>query len=58
MSAAWITGEAAAELTGKTVAEIDAAAAAGEIAAQYQGWRLMVSLPETKKPRAARRVKK
>ncbi|WP_155769372.1 hypothetical protein [Mycobacterium asiaticum] len=47
----WCTGEAAAELHGKTVAEIDAAAASGQLPAQYHGWQLLVAAPP--KPRKA-----
>lgn len=48
----WCTGEAAAELHGNTVAEIDAAAASGQLAAQYVGWQLLVAAPP-KQPRKA-----
>lgn len=43
----WMTGEEAAELTGKSIAEIDQAAATGVIDAQYQGWQLLVAKPES-----------
>ena len=38
----FMTGEAAAELTGLSVAEIDRAAATGQIPAHYTGWQLLV----------------
>jgi hypothetical protein len=41
--AGWYTGEEAAELSGKSIAEIDHDAATGVIAAQYFGWQLLVS---------------
>ena len=40
--ATFMTGEAAAELTGLSIAEIDQAAATGEIPAHYTGWQLLV----------------
>lgn len=48
-----MTGEAAAELTGLSIAEIDEAAATGAIPAHYTGWMLLVDPsnlmpPETK----------
>jgi hypothetical protein len=42
----WLTGEEAAEQTGKTIAEIDQAAAAGDIDAAYHGWQLKVAKPK------------
>ena len=41
---AYMTGAEAAELTGKSIAEIDEAAAIGVIPAKYQGWQLLVDI--------------
>src|SRR5271169_2033965 len=43
----WLTGEQAAQQTGKSIAEIDQAALVGDIPAAYWGWQLLVSAPDT-----------
>ena len=48
-----MTGEEGAAFTGKTVAEIDQAAASGVIPAQYVGWQLLVDI-QPPAPRHAR----
>ncbi|CAM3400096.1 hypothetical protein H7J50_20055 [Mycobacterium intermedium] len=58
MTITWRTGEAAAELTGASIAETDAAAASGRLDAQYHGWQLMVATPPTKPRKATRKAKK
>jgi hypothetical protein len=47
MTQTWMTGEEAAEVSGKSIAEIDEAAATGVIDAEYQGWQLMVAKRES-----------
>ena len=42
MPVTFMTGEAAAEQTGLSIAEIDEAAATGAIPAHYTGWQLLV----------------
>ena len=42
---AYVTGETAAAATGKTIAEIDEAAATGVVDAKYVGWQLRVDVP-------------
>jgi hypothetical protein len=46
----WYTGADAAAKLGKTIAEIDAMAASGELAAAYFGWMLLVSVPDPPPP--------
>ena len=46
----FMQGEAAAELTGKTIGEIDEAAATGAIPAHYVGWQLLVCVDDLPEP--------
>jgi hypothetical protein len=49
----WTSGEQAAKLTGKTVSEIDQAAAQGVIPARYVGWRLLVDVEDKRETKQA-----
>jgi hypothetical protein len=40
----YVTAAEAAQKTGKSIAEIDEAAATGVIPAKYQGWQLLVDI--------------
>ena len=51
-----MTGEDAAELTGLSIAEIDQAAATGEIPAHYTGWQLLVNPHSLVPPEETRTV--